>query len=80
MKKFFVFLSIFAIAASFTNSNTLPIGSAIPKANLKLKDVSGKEIMLNDAKKENGLLVMFSCNTCPVVIANQSRTKEVCQY
>src|SRR5580704_1819417 len=80
MKKFFVFLTIFAIAASFTNSNTLPIGSAIPKANLKLKDVSGKEIMLNDAKKENGLLVMFSCNTCPVVIANQSRTKEVCQY
>jgi thioredoxin-related protein len=25
-------------------------------------------------------LVMFSCNTCPVVIANQSRTKEICQY
>jgi thioredoxin-related protein len=80
MKKLFVFLSIFAIAASFKSFNALPIGSAIPKANLKLKDVSGKEIMLNDAKKENGLLVMFSCNTCPVVIANQSRTKEVCQY
>jgi thioredoxin-related protein len=80
MKKLFVFLSIFAIAASFTNSNRLPIGSPIPKANLKLKDVSGKDIILNDAKKENGLLVMFSCNTCPVVIANQSRTKEVCQY
>jgi thioredoxin-related protein len=80
MKKFFVFVSIFAIAASFKNTATLPIGSAIPKANLKLKDVSGKEIMLNDAKRENGLLVMFSCNTCPVVIANQSRTKEVCQF
>jgi AhpC/TSA family. len=30
--------------------------------------------------KENGLLVMFSCNTCPVVINNQSRTNEICQY
>jgi thioredoxin-related protein len=80
MKKFFIFLSIFAVAASFKSFDTLPIGSLIPKANLKLKDVSGKEIMLNDAKKENGLLVMFSCNTCPVVIANQARTKEVCQF
>lgn len=23
---------------------------------------------------------MFSCNTCPVVIANQSRTKQICRY
>ncbi len=30
--------------------------------------------------KENGLLVMFSCNTCPVVINNQARTKEICQF
>src|SRR5579862_3882633 len=80
MKKLFVFLSIFATGASFTTMSTLPIGSSIPKANLKLKDVSGREIMLHDAQKENGLLVMFSCNTCPVVIANQSRTKEACQF
>ena len=30
--------------------------------------------------KENGLLVMFSCNTCPVVIKNQARAKEICEY
>ena len=30
--------------------------------------------------KENGLLVMFSCNTCPVVMKNQGRAKEICQY
>src|SRR5439155_14504894 len=28
----------------------------------------------------NGLLVMFSCNTCPYVIRNQARTREICQY
>ena len=58
----------------------LPIGADMPKADVKLKDISGKEITLKDAKKQNGLLVMFSCNTCPYVIKNQSRTNEVCKY
>jgi thioredoxin-related protein len=46
----------------------------------KLKDVNGKMITLNDAKKGNGLLVMFSCNTCPFVIKNQERIKAICAY
>jgi hypothetical protein len=45
-----------------------------------LKDISGKEVTLKEAFKENGLLVMFSCNTCPAVKANQARTKEISQY
>jgi thioredoxin-related protein len=61
-------------------ANSLPIGAMIPKADQKLKDVSGKEVSLQDARKENGLLVMFSCNSCPYVIRNQSRTKEICSY
>ncbi|HVV04531.1 MAG TPA: thioredoxin family protein [Puia sp.] len=59
---------------------TLPIGAAIPKADVKVKDVSGKELTLQEAKQTNGLLVMFTCNTCPYVIRNQSRTKDVCAY
>jgi hypothetical protein len=35
---------------------------------------------LKEAFKQNGLLVMFSCNTCPAVVANQSRTKEISKY
>lgn len=58
----------------------LPLGSSIPKADIRVKDVSGKEINLLQAKGANGLLVMFSCNTCPYVIRNQDRTKEVCSY
>jgi thioredoxin-related protein len=61
-------------------ATTLPIGSPIPMSGTKLKDVSGKEISLNEAKASNGLLVMFSCNTCPYVVRNQTRTKEVCAY
>lgn len=63
-----------------TLNEVLPIGAAMPKSDLKMKDISGKEIALKDAKKENGLLVMFSCNTCPYVIKNQSRTAEICKY
>ncbi|HTI11578.1 MAG TPA: thioredoxin family protein [Puia sp.] len=60
--------------------NSLPIGSPIPKPTIRVKDVSGKEVSLQEAKQDGGLLVMFSCNTCPYVIRNQSRTKEVCAY
>ncbi|HTR29457.1 MAG TPA: thioredoxin family protein [Puia sp.] len=59
---------------------SLPVGSSMPKADIKIKDVSGKEISLQQAREANGLLVMFTCNTCPYVIRNQSRTKEVCGY
>lgn len=60
--------------------NPLPIGSKLPKAEIKMKDISGKEISLKDAFKENGLLVMFSCNTCPAVKSNQARTKEISRF
>jgi Redoxin len=62
------------------DSSSLPLGSSVPKADIRLKDVSGKEISLLQAKGANGLLVMFSCNTCPYVIRNQGRTKAVCAY
>lgn len=58
----------------------IPIGSAIPRADVRIKDVSGKELTLQEAKEANGLLVMFTCNTCPYVIRNQSRTKDICGY
>ncbi|HYD90999.1 MAG TPA: redoxin family protein [Flavobacterium sp.] len=61
-------------------TNPLPIGSKIPKPEVKMKDISGKEVTLKEAFKENGLLVMFSCNTCPAVKANQGRTREISKY
>lgn len=82
MKKLIATLLLPAVAlVAFTIKNDpLPIGSPLPKADNKLKDISGKELTLKSASRENGLLVMFSCNTCPVVINNQSRTNEICQY
>jgi thioredoxin-related protein len=82
MKKIITSFSLIAVISllAFNRITELPIGADIPKADVKMKDISGKDICLNEAKKSNGLLVMFSCNTCPYVIKNQQRTKEVCQY
>jgi thioredoxin-related protein len=49
---------------------TIKIGDVAPKSDLKMKDISGTEYSLNDLKKEKGLLVIFSCNSCPFVVGN----------
>jgi hypothetical protein len=58
----------------------LPIGASIPNPEVKMKDINGAEVSFKDAMKKNGLLVMFSCNTCPIVKRYQSRTLEVCSF
>jgi thioredoxin-related protein len=82
MKRFVPLIVVIAIVilAFKPFIDPLPIGASMPKADLKMKDVSGKEVSLKDAKKKNGLLVMFSCNTCPWVVKNQSRTNEIASY
>lgn len=82
MKKLIIF-SV-AVSAAFIvfaqQLETLTLGAAIPFAELKMKDISGKELSITEAKKANGVLVMFSCNTCPVVVKNQQRTKSISAY
>ncbi len=51
----------------------LSLGSSIPLADVKMRDISGTSLSLNDAKGKQGLLVIFSCNTCPWVIDWQDR-------
>ena len=82
MKKIFFAFPLAAAAMmllQFTG-DPLPLGSPIPSPQTKMKDISGTEVSLKDAQTSKGLLVMFSCNTCPYVIKNQSRTYEVCKY
>jgi thioredoxin-related protein len=80
MKKIFLSLLLIPAFAFTVNEDPLEIGSALPKADIKMKDISGKEVSFNTVKTNAGLLVMFSCNTCPVVVRNQSRTNEICSY
>ena len=58
---------------SFVFAEDLALGSSIPLPDVKMVDISGKKVSLNDVKMKNGLLVNFSCNTCPWVHAWQDR-------
>lgn len=82
MKKTILFsLVLFLTHTIFAqNNSSLSIGSSTPMMDAKMKDISGKEITIKDVMKTNGVLVMFSCNTCPYVIKNQDRTKQISQY
>lgn len=84
MKKYILSAVICCVAValiSFRLSlNVLPIGSSIPMPDVKMKNIKGDMVSMKDALKKNGVLVMFTCNTCPFVIKNQARTKEICKY
>jgi len=85
MKKSIAILSsailILTLLAAFKFAGgVLPLGSNLPKGDLKMKDTQNEEISMNDAKRKNGLLVMFTCNTCPYVIKNQKRTNAISKY
>ena len=49
----------------------LQVGAALPKADHRMKDVSGKEIALKELVGGKGVLVIFSCNTCPFVVGSE---------
>ncbi len=59
-----------------SKSTSLAIGSQIPNEGAMMQGVDGRLVSLMEAKTEKGLLVMFSCNTCPYVIKAQQRTNE----
>jgi peroxiredoxin len=75
MKKISLLFCLFACFGfiALKSNLLLPIGADMPMQDHKMLDVSGKEISLKDAVKGNGVLVMFSCNTCPYVIKNEER-------
>lgn len=86
MKKIVSLFGILAIAAcSFSFSGgeeytTLTIGSKAPKVDYKMMSTMNEEISLKGIKAENGALVIFSCNTCPFVIAWEDRYPDVANW
>ena len=63
-------LAVFALlsAPPHEPAPDLAIGTTLPAAAVKMMDVSGTELTLKEAAGKNGLLVIFSCNTCPFVV------------
>ncbi|ULQ54394.1 redoxin domain-containing protein [Flavihumibacter fluvii] len=81
MKLFLVIFSlVFATLSAHCQTDPFPIGSRLPKATIKMKDVSGKLISLADIKTNNGLLVIFGSNNCMYMVKNQQRLRDICTY
>ncbi len=59
---------LLALSAAKKDKPMLAIGSKAPLVEVAMQDINGGELSLNDLKGENGLLVIFSCNTCPFVL------------
>ncbi len=82
MKKLFV-IAVFGMftinVIGQTNIEAISVGAELPMASIKMKSVDGKQISIKDVMQKNGVLVMFSCNTCPYVIKYQGRTLEAVQ-
>ncbi|NQX92590.1 MAG: thioredoxin family protein [Flavobacteriales bacterium] len=56
-------------------TESLEIGNPAPMTDYQMKDVSGKMFNMKDLKKDNGLLVVFSCNTCPFVVGSEGKSE-----
>ncbi len=60
--------------------SALRIGAKAPQVNQKVEDYSGRTITLSEAAQRNGLIVLFSCNTCPWVARWEDRYVETSNY
>jgi peroxiredoxin len=76
--KMFILMMVVSVTVFATGKmGKLEIGDKAVLTDVKMEDISGAKISLNDAKKENGILVLFSCNTCPFVIQWEGRYPEL---
>ena len=84
MKKLLFIATVFIAATAFITKaklEPLAIGATMPLDNAKMKNITtGKDASLSELKMANGTLVVFSCNTCPFVIANQQRIYRLQKY
>ena len=71
------FALILACGADAGGGERLELGSTAPMSEVKMKNVGGGERSISEVKGENGTLVIFSCNSCPWVVAWEDRIAEI---
>lgn len=67
--------SLLSVSAQSTELNELNPGDKAPSADLKMTNIDGQDWSLIDLAGENGVLVMFSCNTCPFVVGREGKSE-----
>ncbi len=65
---FFFFMFLF-LSCGKKGPDPLEIGEKMPHKDREMKSIYGHQQTLGDLAGENGLMVIFTCNTCPFVEA-----------
>jgi len=77
----FVALGMIAVPSARAQDAPAPtpiaLGSAIPMADAKLKNVDGKDVTIAALKGKKGTLVIFTCNACPWAKKWESRVAKI---
>jgi hypothetical protein len=67
------------VAAYAQQGNPQP-GDNVPMVKDMMKNATGRDMSYFAAATDKGLLVIFSCNTCPFVVKNESVTLKTIEY
>ena len=71
MRRQLSLFTLIAISAITLSAQPISVGSVAP--DFSLKNIDGSTISLSDYSNEKGVMVIFSCNPCPYVIAYEDR-------
>lgn len=80
MKKLLVVLLVAIAVPALANPGTMGLGDKATLTDIKMTDVSGEKVSLADVAQENGLLVLFSSNTCPFVLQWEGRYNSIKEW
>jgi peroxiredoxin len=64
-------LAMLGLLSASMTAQAIDIGETIVETEVKMQNVDGSKISINDIKGEKGTLVIFTCNHCPFVIGWQ---------
>lgn len=72
---FFSLVAMAMLVAAPALAQEQAIGEKAPMVTAPMMNIDGQPQTLLNLKGDNGLLVIFSCNTCPFVVGNGDKTE-----
>jgi hypothetical protein len=70
-----IFMLIGYVTTDMIAQQSLSIGSDAPMIDHNIVDVNGRSLSISGSAEQNGVIVVFSCNTCPMVSRWEDRMK-----
>lgn len=68
----FLFVVLSSVQWSSSSDNDLKVGKKMPLGTYEMTGIDDKIHTLNALKQTKGLIVVFSCNTCPFVLGSSN--------